>query len=56
MHIICLFLIVIKFCVSDKSIQAVDAFGVRREEFESKKVGNKLVQQVCVNFGNLFYH
>ncbi|KAK3859367.1 hypothetical protein Pcinc_034518 [Petrolisthes cinctipes] len=30
----------------DKSTPAVDAFGVRREEFESKKVGNKLVQQV----------
>lgn len=30
----------------DKSGQVVDAFGVRRDEFESKKVGNKLVQQV----------
>ncbi|KAG7160057.1 E3 ubiquitin-protein ligase HECTD1-like [Homarus americanus] len=30
----------------DKSGQIIDAFGVRREEFESKKVGNKLVQQV----------
>ncbi|XP_045131795.1 E3 ubiquitin-protein ligase HECTD1-like isoform X14 [Portunus trituberculatus] len=32
--------------LQDKSVQAVDAFGVRREEFESKKIGNKLVQQV----------
>ncbi|XP_069935909.1 E3 ubiquitin-protein ligase HECTD1 isoform X7 [Cherax quadricarinatus] len=30
----------------DKSGLVVDAFGVRRDEFESKKVGNKLVQQV----------
>ena len=38
--------------VSDKSVQAVDAFGVRREEFESKKIGNKLVQQVCIHSCN----